>query len=179
LDDFSSGTIRSFLERQDSESTRWPKSDELRQAWVSQPIYQRITRPRLRLVLLALEDALRHDKSEVIVRSHTLTVEHLLPQTWQNTWPLPEIDGEEPEERLKRVSERNVLLQSIGNLTLITTKLNPAISNSPWEKKRPELLKFSQLSLSRELHDAIEWNEDTIVARSEALFRYATELWPR
>lgn len=177
--DFGVETIRSFLDRQESESARWPNDSELREAWVTQPIYQRITRPRLRMVLLALEEALRHDKSEVIARSNKLTVEHLLPQTWQNTWPLPQVEGEAPEARLKRVSDRTRLLHSVGNLTLITRRLNPAVSNSPWEKKRPDLLKYSQLSLSRDLHDAADWNEDAILARSNALFVYAAQLWPR
>ena len=46
--------------------------------------------------LEALETEYRTVYSEPIVLRGTLTVEHLLPQTWQDTWPLPA--GVDPKE---------------------------------------------------------------------------------
>lgn len=177
--DFGPDTTRGFLVAQDAESSRWPSDDEFREAWMQKPIYRQITRPRLRMVLLALNSAMSTDKSERVERTNKLTVEHLLPQTWENTWPLADHDNETPESRLERIARRNRLLQSIGNLTLLTSSLNPAVSNSPWEKKRPEILKYSQLNLTRDLHEANGWDEQAILQRSRSLFEHAVEVWPR
>lgn len=38
-----------------------------------------------------------------------------------------------------------------GQLTLLTKKLNPSVSNGPWEKKRNAILEHSALSLNRSL----------------------------
>jgi hypothetical protein len=61
----------------------------------------------------------------------------------------------------------------------LTSSLNPAVSNSPWDRKRPEILRYSQLNLARDLHDAAHWDEDAIRKRSEDLFQYAVKIWPR
>ena len=44
-----------------------------------------------------------------------------------------------------------------GNLTLFAASLNPALSRSPWEVKKAELLKCSQPGLSRELYALKDW----------------------
>jgi hypothetical protein len=177
--DFGPQNTRDFLAAQDAESARWPSDEEFGASWSTNPIYRQITRPRLRMLLLALNDTMAHAKSEVVEQGGKLTVEHLLPQTWENTWPLEARDDEDPVVRLERIDRRNQLLQTIGNLTLLTNSLNPAVSNSPWERKRPEILKYSQLNLTRELHDAAHWDEDAIRKRSEDLFRHAVSIWPR
>jgi hypothetical protein len=38
---------------------------------------------------------------------------------------------------------RESVLHVIGNLTLLTEKLNPSVSNGPWSKKRPAILEHS------------------------------------
>jgi hypothetical protein len=64
----------------------------------------------------------------------------------------------------------------LGNLTLITSKLNPALSNSAWSTKRPELLKYSKLN--RYFHDSASWDEQAIRDRGKALAAKAREIWP-
>ncbi len=177
--DFGPQNARDFLAAQDAESARWPSDEAFQASWATAPIYKQITRPRLRMLMLALNDAMAHDKSEVVERLGKLTVEHLLPQTWENTWPLEAQADEGPEIRLERINRRNQVLQTIGNLTLLTSSLNPAVSNSPWDRKRPEILRYSQLNLARDLHDAAHWDEDAIRKRSEDLFQYAVKIWPR
>ena len=67
----------------------------------------------------------------------------------------------------------------MGNLTLVTSKLNPALSNGPWERKLPEILKHSALALNRELADDPCWNESSIQERGKLLFEFARQEWPR
>ena len=89
-----------------------------------------------------------------------LTVEHLLPQQWEAHWPLP------PErDPLEAHGRREQSLHTIGNLTLLTKKLNPSLSNGKWERKKKSLKKHSALALNREVCEIESWDENSIVDR--------------
>jgi hypothetical protein len=78
---------------------------------------------------------------------------------------------------------RNHLLHNIGNLTLLTAKLNPSLSNSAFSVKRPEITK-SLLALNAHFQlpvfssTDVAWSEGGIQARSQALFAVAMKIWP-
>jgi len=55
------------------------------------------------------------------------------------------------------VAERNAAVQTLGNLTLVTNKLNPAMSNGPWPAKQKALNEHSVLLLNSRL---VEQNPD-------------------
>jgi hypothetical protein len=162
--------IRDYLAKSDSESARWPDDKEFREAWLDTPVYKTLARKRVRFLLENLERAMHGSKTEQIVGK--LQIEHLLPQNWLKHWPLA---GDEDEET--ETSCRNRALQTIGNLTLVTSSLNPAISNGQWLKKRKQILKHSALNLNRELSESDEWNESAILTRSRELFQTARRLW--
>jgi len=66
----------------------------------------------------------------------------------------------------------------MGNLTLVTGKLNSKLSRDPWPEKRKTLRKSSILKLNAELTELEEWNEEKITRRSKELFEMAKEIWP-
>jgi hypothetical protein len=171
---FTSDAIRNFLTRQDAESTRWPSDKEFQQAWLAMPAYRVLVRKRVRMLLEALNQNLHHDKTEPLRFFKKLTVEHLLPQSWESNWPLPE-DEEESDAR----SRRNQLVHTLGNLTLLTQSLNPSVSNGSWTKKRAAILRNSALNLNRPLEEYDEWDEEAILDRGNALFKVAKKIWPR
>jgi hypothetical protein len=173
-DGFSSEAARSFLAQQESESTRWPSDAEFQDAWLNLPAYRILQRRRLRMLLEALELNLHTDKTERMRFSKKLTIEHLLPQSWSTHWPLPG-EADEKEER----NRRNALVHTLGNLTLLTKSLNPAVSNGSWPKKRTDILKHSALNLNRSLSEFDDWAEEDIVRRGKALFKVAKRIWPR
>ncbi|MET3464573.1 HNH endonuclease family protein [Variovorax atrisoli] len=74
---------------------------------------------------------------------------------------------------------RNQVLQTFGNLTILSKPLNSAASNSPWSVKKPELLKHSLLPINQTLHDASVWDEAAIARRSDDLLVRALKVWPR
>lgn len=166
--------VRAFLLGQTAESRRWPTDAEFESAWQSLPAYKALSRPRLRMLLEALEAAVRSERSEDIVLRGRLTVEHLLPQSWEVTWPLP--DGADPEQGR---AGREALVHRFGNLTLLTKKLNPSVSNSAWPSKRKGILEHSALALNRWFHEAADWDEQTIEQRTEALGKVALGIWAR
>jgi hypothetical protein len=163
--------VRKFLLKSDAISTRWPNDSEFRSAWLSAPIYRSLVRKRVRFLLETLETSLRHSKTEEIVSK--LHIEHLLPQAWQQHWPLSGVGKPEDE-----TVNRNNILHTIGNLTLVTKSLNPALSNASWHKKRKEIQKYSALSLNHDVSLEDEWSESTIERRSMELFKSARKIWP-
>lgn len=71
------------------ESQYWPKDDEVTRALLEEPLYVKLPRTRVRLVLEGLEWALRTEKGEKVKLFETLQIEHVLPQEWEKEkWPL-------------------------------------------------------------------------------------------
>jgi hypothetical protein len=174
-DDFSAEAVRGFLLAQTSEVSRWPDDKELEVAWGTINIYKRLKKPRTRMILEALEAGLHTNKTERVPLDK-LTIEHLMPREWEKHWPIVAGDGAEASAE-KRSRFRNEMIHKIGNLTLLTKALNPAVSNGPWGEKRPEILRYSALNLNRELPE--EWNEVKVYERSMRLFTVAAQVWPR
>lgn len=73
---------------------------------------------------------------------------------------------------------RDHLLQSIGNLTLVTRELNSKLGNRTFRKKKEALRKHSSLKLNNEIcqHDA--WDVNEIHARAEKLIADVCRIWP-
>lgn len=163
-----------FLARLQGESQFWPSAGRVRAALRSLPAYAVFPRPRLRMVLEALELGLRTDLTEKVTLPADLTIEHVLPQRWQSHWPLPG-GADELQARL----DRDSAVHRIGNLTLITGKLNSTQSNAPWLAKREWLRSHSLLRLKADIIEQTEWDEVAIDARSDRLADVALRLWPR
>lgn len=84
------------------------------------------------------------------------------------------VDEENPE-----VEKRALLVNTIGNLTLLTHPLNSSLQNSGWDVKRPEITKQSSLALNRELLDIEVWDDNEIMQRQGKLLEIAVIVWPR
>jgi hypothetical protein len=166
-----------YLVGQQSESRYWPTDSQFREALARLPLYRLLTRARLRFVLEALEDELRGPKTEEdhVIRKK-LTIEHILPQTWRDSWPPPV--GDDPTQA---ALDRDQLLHTIGNLTLVTDSLNPALSNNAWEQKKAELSNHTVLMLNKEILTTYEsgWDEAAILERGRSLADRAVGIWTR
>lgn len=172
-------SVQSSLERRGSEqsgATVWPSDEDLRDAFRREPLYWSLSRGRLRLVLEGIEGELRTDKAESRSVPRNLTIEHIMPQGWMKHWPLP-TDSQDP---VIAARQRERMIHTIGNLTLVNNKLNPSLSNGPWEKKRDGLEDHSVLFLNkRVLDDAPQvWDEEAIDERSRRLCEAAIRVWP-
>ena len=165
-----------YLSEQTSESRRWPTDGDIDQAVLDLPLYRLLTRARLRMVLEAIEDYLRDDLAEEShVARRSLTIEHVMPRGWNDHWPLGEAS-----DVVQAVHDRNRLLHSLGNLTLVNGRLNRKLSNAPWESKRETLGKHTVLHLNRELLTTYQesvWREETIRERGTALSQIVKTIW--
>jgi len=177
--DHASTVVADALSIAVASGTKWPTDEEILSAVLHRPMFSYSSKPRLRLILEALEDQKRYDshgKTEDARCPKGLTLEHIMPQTWSpEDWPLPDSrdHNTNPED------EREALVHTLGNLTLVTNKLNPALSNLPWGKKRHELRKHSVLLLNRELVELEAWDDDTIRQRGRSLAHQICRIWPR
>jgi hypothetical protein len=68
----------------------------------------------------------------------------------------------------------------LGNLSLVTGSLNPAIGNDPWAEKRKEIARFSKLRLNAELlaDYPATFDEESIDERSAKPVEKLIEEWP-
>ena len=173
--------IHIILSKSDSESSRMPNDTELKESLLQRPLYGRIAQYKIRMILEAIDDADHHAKAETMPIQKNLTIEHILPEKWEKHWSM-EKTGKSAEEILEQEARRNVLKNTIGNLTLITNSLNPALSNSSWKVKRPEILKYSKSNLNRYFQTEIddnfgEWNEEKILERTAILTNLFIQVW--
>lgn len=168
-------TILDFLNEQDSENRIWPHDQLLYQHLIDSPL--QCTNRRQKMVLEAIEMALRTDWSDGGELPDKLTVEHIMPQGWgERNWPL----AENAIDRQEATDDRNRAVKEIGNLTLVSVKLNAGLSNDPWSKKRETLDKHTTLRLNRELLQSApsDWNEELIHERSKRLYDEIVKIWP-
>ena len=168
-----------FFGDQTAESRLWPDDRRLAEAFRTLPLYRLLTRGRLRIVLEGIEEALRTPLAETEhVQRGKLTIEHILPQSWHEHWPLAE--GLSEAEAENASAERDSRLHSIGNLTLVNNKLNPTLSNGPWNKKQAGLQEHSVLFLNKTLLDDPPdvWDEAQIEHRSKELADLTATVWP-
>lgn len=182
-------TVEGFLAERSGENTLWPSDDMVRASVIGERLYRTISRSRLRMVLEAIEDMLRGPKAEEQnCPRGKLTIEHVMPQGWREHWHLP--SSAEPVEIV--AARRDVIVQTIGNLTLVNNILNPALSNRPWtdseasahgleqKGKRSVLNDHSLLYLNKKIVDGwpTAWDEESIALRGEQMADAIIRIWP-
>ena len=172
-----------YLSSRQSDTDRWPDDSEWSKAWMGRDQYKGARQPRLRFLFESIELAKRTVLNEDIEIKSELTVEHIMPQRWQDNWPilgfeyLDEDDLNRDLDYLTKQTEREVAVHKIGNLTLLTGSLNTSVSNGPYSVKMPAVRSHSSLALNRELNNFDEWDETSISERGRSLFNCACRIW--
>lgn len=181
--------LTKVLAEHTADSRYWPSDKEFAEAIRGPKIYNRMYRARLKALLAIMENHLRSDmvvgNNLLDVGDSSLNIEHVLPQKWRTNWPLAGDADDIAEAR------REAAVNRLGNLTLATAKLNPKMSNKPWEEKRSLLQSHSLVRLTSasilaspetsaltDIQWTAKWDEDRIEHRTEYLALLAEELWP-
>ncbi|MDX6632903.1 MAG: hypothetical protein QOG09_746 [Solirubrobacterales bacterium] len=183
--------VRNFLAAQTADARAWPSDSDLLDDLPDVRLYGNVRQGRLRVVLEAIERRLRTTLHEDLQLPATLEIEHVMPRTWQTHW------DEEPPLSPEAAAARSKRVDSLGNLTLVTQKLNGSLSHRPWtdeealvvapkgkyagKGKRSLLEDFSLLALNRELtkHHTAVWTEADIERRGRQMTEEICELWSR
>jgi hypothetical protein len=131
------------------------------------------------MILEAIEDHQRGWKNgqqglggERVVRG-TLAIEHVIPRKWHTHWPVQGTGSE---------ADRDRIIHTMGNLTLLTGRLNSKVSNGPWNGKggkREALERHDVLLLNREILKRAEsdWLDEAVRVRTQDLAQLVTEIW--
>jgi hypothetical protein len=163
-----------ILREQTSGNLYWPADEEVQTWLATAPIYRRLRRGRLRMVLEAIEDHFRGYDSDRpsyagqrIARDHH-AIEHILPQQWQTHWPVEDLAA-----RLRRDNHVHVL----GNLTLLTRGLNSKVSNGPWLGENGKIAHLAQhdvmlMNNNVRTSGADGWDEQKIDTRTAEMARF-------
>lgn len=127
-------------------------------------------------ILYYMETAL-YDESMQSTPMHgfeSYSLEHMLPQTWQGTiWD----DGCDEEIR-------NSSLRTLGNMTIVTKKLNSTMRNSEWRVKldldgeKGLAHNARGLKTMTGVFTLEKWDEEQIEARAMRLTELAKQVWP-
>ena len=168
--------LEKYFSGQNSASSYWPDDAEVTKVLTERQVYRTLYKSRIRMILEAVEDRERGwvgneiSKSGIWVKRNYFVIEHLMPQSWQMSWALGS----------HSVEERDRLLQTLGNLTLLTTKLNSSVSNGPWEAKSAALTKFDVLLINKQIQDqgSHGWSEDEIIKHTSRLIEVLISIWP-
>ena len=174
--------IENYFAGQQNYTTYWPDDLELYKSLSNFSFYGRISKGRQRMVLEAIEDHLRGwigdsiSASGTRVKRSTFQIEHIMPQSWQSNWPLSDEFNEQ---------ERNEIVQRLGNLTLLTEKLNKDVSNRAWKSKPGKPGKYEKveesdlLQLNKKLLASAkeEWTDAKINERTLQLIEVIKSIW--
>jgi hypothetical protein len=124
------------------------------------------------MILEAVEDHYRAETRQPQIERKGYPIEHLLPRSWKETWPVSSPD--EAETRQEHVNR-------LGNLTLLTNALNSKVSNGPWRAKRSALQDHNTITLTGRVIKRTEqrdWDEQLIDERAQDLIDVLLRVWP-
>ncbi|HEX6455410.1 MAG TPA: DUF262 domain-containing protein [Solirubrobacterales bacterium] len=167
------------LAKMEGGSRYWPRDEDVVTALTEGKAYGTgaIARDRLLDVLWEVErSCLRSDKHEDLPRPSGLQIEHIIPRAWTKNWMTPE--GDSAEDR--RYREREESINKLGNLTLVTDRLNPSMSNSGWSEKQKALTGHSLLAINQQLVSRYgeRFDEASVRERGKYLAQQIVARWP-
>lgn len=164
----------------------WPSDQAVEDAFLTNKFYG-MTQARIRLLLGGIDHLLRSEdpkEPEAVIHYESLQIEHVMPQSWEEHWPLLDAVGNKVAKDdsnpiwLTLSAERRRSVDRIGNLTLVTGNFNGSVSNLGWAIKRPEFEKQKSLVINYEVAHTEAWSESTISERARTLAAAAVRLWP-
>ncbi|MCP1621503.1 DUF262 domain-containing protein [Pseudomonas nitroreducens] len=180
--------LRAVLLGATATSEVWPDDSLFSDKWCHRPVYRELRPVKTCGVLRALEYAARGPQqgSNHVPAQSDLTIEHVLPQSWEKLPAYQIADMTEGQRQL-----REAAIHGFGNLTLLTQPLNSSISNGPFADtldaegeqilgKRSRLGQ-SALLLNTYFHQIAfsTWNDVAIENRAKALLKAALLVWPK
>lgn len=135
-------------------------------------------------------DKERHDEELILPLKYLYTLEHIMPKEWNANWQNISIDGEQLPNNEETINLRNKAINSIGNMTLLRSKLNTTLRNRSFDDKLNGSGKYNGMrhysTLSITVDDIINpydagqtiWNEQRIDERTKKLMKEILEIWP-
>lgn len=106
--------------------------------------------------------------TETQIASAGVDIEHILPQNPSDEW-IRYMGGN--EEDVRAASKR------LGNLTLLSERLNRRAAARPFEEKRDNYYSKSRISITQSLREYPRWTFATITERQARFANLAKQIW--
>lgn len=105
----------------------------------------------------------------------SISIEHILPQKWDINWSAEMneyLKGREFDDNERDMAEK-IIINTLGNLTLLRDRKNSSLQNDGWDKKRKRYStgSFNEIEISKNE----SWNEYTILNRGKKLVHFMEE----
>jgi uncharacterized protein with ParB-like and HNH nuclease domain len=120
-----------------------------------------------RYILTKIEDSLAQQSGSG-EKTRSLTLEHILPE---------QPDGEWVAYLEKKKMNKDEWVSRIGNMTLLTEKMNSNAKSKSFIRKRDEYFKNSTLKLNQNLVGLVQWDGEEIAKRQAWLAEQAVKIW--
>ena len=104
---------------------------------------------------------------------YDVSIEHIMPQTWETYWAKEMEDYREGIVEDSKWRAFVILVNSIGNLTIIKGAKNSELQNDPWEDKKARYATgyFSELQVSK----YEKWDQYSILDRGKHIIEFLEE----
>ncbi len=166
--------LEEVIEEKSDKVNYMPSDMELEQGFKTSKLTNKHTLGILYMIESRIRNRAVH--STALLGLNRYSLEHVMPKKWENYWD--SVDSEE-----KRM-ERNRMLLTLGNLTMLTSSLNTSIRDAHWivkkegKKDKKGLIQYaSGLDTFSSFLTKEEWDETVITCRAEFLVEKAKEIW--
>ncbi|UFE99230.1 DUF262 domain-containing protein [Pseudosulfitobacter pseudonitzschiae] len=176
-DGVSLEVFTAYFAGRDGDSTRFPNDEEFQRGILSQPAYRLAPSARIKDVLWELENASKSALAERVEMPDGLQTEHVLPQSWTSDWPFEDAVDRSRYDGDPASEERDRMLHTLGNLTLITGGLNISSGNKSFAEKKAKFAEHTGLFLNKWFVNKEAWAEGDIRQRGEHLALAAPKIW--
>lgn len=191
--------LKELMGASNNDVSRWPDDAEFINGFVTGSIYPgRLDTARCRMLLTELEGWLRtqqRTEEPQIPELSNLDIDHIMPQSWYEYWPLPggaratdaeasaaymvELVGGLLSDHQAAIRKRARNIPTLGNLTLLNLSVNRQAQNKAFPVKKELLIENTNLSLNVKLLALEFWDEGAIVQRGKMLAEAAAQLYSR
>ena len=132
----------------------------------------------LKFFLMEYEDSLRGNGFPHVEWSnyYNVQIEHIMPKTWNTHWSQEMnvyLNAHQSLTKEEIEKAKNVLINTLGNLTVIQDIKNAGIGNNPWFTKKESYLNgsYSEIQIATE-KEWNPWSYASIKARGETMLKF-------
>jgi hypothetical protein len=137
-----------------------PSDAEFRKAFAKAEVGRRRS---ARYLLTAIEHQVRGTGELRVEDPDMVHVDHIYPQS---------------PKAGERLANHDQLIDRLGNLTLLSKRLNEAQRNAKFSKKKADAYAHSDIKITKELVAEKKWNSAEIDRRQKKLAGIAVKVWP-
>ena len=150
---------KALLEERQETEMRAPRNDEIISSLKNKNFYSLKV---CKTALLFLENW----NNSILIPSENLEIEHIAPQS-ADTQVWKEVLGENYDDK------KNYL----GNLTLVTGKMNKELSNKPWNEKKEHFINNGHLRLNEEIKNLNKFTYEELSSRQDGMINKLFEIF--